>query len=160
MIDASPSLAPSRALFRARGPIAALLLGLALGPACSKETPTPQATAPASAPAAASTASVGDLPDRDPALAHKLVADGAVLLDVRTGEEYAGRHLNGAVNIPVGDLQSRIGEVEKLSGSHKDKPIVVYCQSGSRADKAKATLRAAGYTQVTNLGGIDDWDRK
>jgi len=45
-------------------------------------------------------------------------------------------------------------------GGDKTKPIVVYCGSGRRAATAKEKLVAAGYTQVTNLGGIADWDRK
>ena len=135
--------------------LSAALLLVALAPACSKDPalPTPSASGPGAATAAA-------LPDRDPALAHKLVAAGAVLVDVRTPEEFAGRHLDGAVNIPVGDLQSRLGEIDKLTGGDKNKPIVVYCQAGGRAGRAKTMLVEAGHPQVTNLGGIADWDRK
>ena len=97
------------------------------------------------------------LPDRDPALAHRLVANGAVLVDVRTPEEYATRHVEGAINIPVDDLESRIAEVSKGDTS---KPVVVYCHSGNRAGRAKKILVDHGYSQVTNLGGIDDWDKK
>jgi len=129
-----------------------LLLTLPLAPACSKEPPAPPAAGAAQGKAA--------LPDRDPALAHRLVGEGAVLLDVRTPEEYGERHLDGAVNIPVGDLGGRLSEVEKLTGGDKNKPIVVYCQTGGRAARAKTALVEAGYTQVTNVGGIGDWDRK
>ncbi|UQA55512.1 rhodanese-like domain-containing protein [Polyangium aurulentum] len=130
-----------------------LLLALPLAPACSKETPP----AP---PAAGGAQGKAALPDRDPALARRLVGEGAVLLDVRTTEEYGERHLDGAVNIPVGDLGGRLAEVEKLTGGDKNKPIVVYCQTGGRSARAKTALVEAGYTQVTNVGGIDDWDRK
>jgi phage shock protein E len=123
---------------------------LALAPGCSKEPPPPAPMAPASA----------GLPDRDPALARKLVAEGAVLVDVRTPEEYAQRHLDGAVNIPVDDVKGRLGDVDKLTGGDKDKPIVVYCQAGGRAGRAKTMLVEAGHAKVTNLGGIGDWDRK
>jgi phage shock protein E len=143
---------------RSSAPLVVLAL-LALAPACSREPPpTPPASAapptPTSAPAAAG------LPDRDPALAHKLVAAGGVLVDVRTPEEFATRHLDGAVNIPVDELKTRLGEVDKLTGGDKDKPIVVYCQSGGRAGRAKTVLLGAGHPQVTNLGGIGDWDRR
>jgi len=131
---------------------AAVFSALTLVPACSKEPPTPSASSQASGEAG--------LPDRDPALARKLVASGGVLLDVRTTEEHAARHIDGAVNIPVGDLKSRLAEIEKLTGGDKKKPIVVHCQSGGRSQRAKALLTAEGYEQVTNLGGIDDWDRK
>jgi adenylyltransferase/sulfurtransferase len=60
----------------------------------------------------------------------------------------------------VGDLKSRLAEIEKLTGGDKKKPIVVHCQSGGRSQRAKELLTAEGYEQVTNLGGIDDWDRK
>lgn len=119
---------------------------------CSRETPPAPATNSATQPAG--------LPDRDPALAKKLVGEGAVLLDVRTPEEYGGRHLDKAVNIPVDQINAQMSEIEKLTSKDKTKPIVVYCQAGGRAGRAKAMLTAAGYTQVTNLGGIDDWDKK
>ncbi len=79
---------------------------------------------------------------------------------MRTPEEYAARHLAGAVNIPVDQLPGRLGEIDKLTGGDKDKPIVVYCQAGGRAARAKTVLTGAGHPQVTNLGGIGDWDRK
>lgn len=78
-------------------------------------------------------------------------------MDVRTPEEYAARHIDGAINIPVDDLESRIAEVSKGDTS---KPVVVYCHSGNRAGRAKKILVDHGYSQVTNLGGIDDWDKK
>lgn len=131
---------------------ALLLAALALVPACSKEPPAPSASSQPSGKAG--------LRDRDPKLARELVASGGVLLDVRTAEEHAARHIDGAVNIPVGELGSRLPEVEKLTGGDKTKPIVVHCQSGARSQRAKDLLTAQGYEQVTNLGGIDDWDRK
>lgn len=119
---------------------------------CSREAPPP--------PAASNANQSAGLPDRDPALAHKLVNEGAVLLDVRTTEEYSERHLDKAVNISVDNLSAQMSEVEKLTSGDKSKPIVVYCQRGGRAGRAKEMLTKAGYTQVTNLGGIDDWDKK
>jgi len=83
-----------------------------------------------------------------------------VLLDVRTPPEYAEHHIDGAANIPVDELVARSTEIERLTGSDKAKPIVVYCHSGKRAARAKMLLLEAGYQQVTNLGGIDDWDRQ
>jgi rhodanese-related sulfurtransferase len=128
--------------------VAALLI--ALTSACSNDHAPPS-------PAAESAAS---LPDHDPALAHKLVAGGGLLIDVRSKEEFSGKHVEGAVNIPVNELESRLAEVEKLSGGDKKKPIVVYCQMGGRAAQAKKLLAKNGYQQVTNLGGVDDWDKK
>jgi len=137
---------------RPSAPLCALTLLLAaLAAACSQSSPP----AP---PAGKAEAAAAPLPDRDPALARRLVAGGAVLLDVRTPEEFAGRHLDRAVNIPVADLDGRMSEIDKLTGGDKQKPIVVHCQAGPRAARAKEKLLAAGYTQVTNLGGIDAWD--
>lgn len=131
-----------------------LVLVLAPSLGCSNE-----ATPPAGAPASGAGAAAG-LPDRDPALAHKLVAEGAVLLDVRSPSEFASRHIDGAVNVPVDQLDERMAEVEKLAGGDAQKPIVVYCAAGGRAAQAKEMLLKAGHTKVTNLGGIGNWDKK
>lgn len=120
--------------------------------ACSNEAPPPAGSATPGAAAG--------LPDRDPALAHRLVSEGAVLLDVRTPEEFASRHIDGAVNIPVDEIDRRKAEIDKLTGGDANKPIVVYCAAGSRAAVAKQALVAAGHTKVTNLGGISNWDKK
>lgn len=133
-------------------PCVLALASIWLGSGCSKEPS-------GSGPAAASTAKPG-LPDRDPALAHKLVSEGALLLDVRTPEEYEGHHLDGAINIPVDQIGSRMAEIDKLTTNDKAKPIVVYCMSGGRAAQAKDDLVKAGHTQVTNLGSISNWDKK
>ncbi len=86
------------------------------------------------------------------AKAHRLVQSGALLLDVRTPGEYGGGHLDGAVNIPVDGLEGRLAEV-----GPKDKPVVVYCASGHRSGIASRILRNAGFTQVLDLGSIDNW---
>lgn len=82
------------------------------------------------------------------------------MLDVRTTDEFGERHLDKAVNVPIDELDGRLAEIEKLAGGDKSKPIVVYCQAGGRASRAKKALVAAGFSQVTNLGGIDAWDAK
>lgn len=95
-------------------------------------------------------------PSKDPALAKQRIAEGAVVLDVRTPDEFAAGHLPNAVNVPIGDLPSRMPEVDKLAGGDHGRSIVVYCQAGGRAAKAKTQLEAAGYSQVVNGGGLDD----
>jgi rhodanese-related sulfurtransferase len=80
--------------------------------------------------------------------ARQLVADGALLLDVRTSAEYAGGHLEGAVNIPVQELGARVAEV-----GAKSRPVVVYCRSGGRSCSAAGLLTKAGY-QVVDVGGM------
>jgi rhodanese-related sulfurtransferase len=69
-----------------------------------------------------------------------------VLVDVRTPQEYAGGHISGAVNIPVDDLRSRLGELPH------DREVAVYCQMGQRGYLAVRILAQAGF-KVVNLGG-------
>ncbi|MCH9684629.1 MAG: rhodanese-like domain-containing protein [Deltaproteobacteria bacterium] len=117
--------------------------------ACSSGTP---------APATASPDAAATLPDRDPALAHELIEQrGGVLLDVRTPEEYEAGHIEGAHNVPHDQVPAQLAEIERLTEGNRDTPIVVYCGSGRRAAIAKETLVKDGYSQVTNLGGKDDW---
>lgn len=100
----------------------------------------------------------GELPDGDPKLACELVKhDGALLLDVRTWWEYSLYRLPGAKNIWVEDLSKRLDEVEEALGGRRDKAIVVYCTRGVRAGVAKKILQEAGFSRITNLGGISDW---
>jgi rhodanese-related sulfurtransferase len=94
--------------------------------------------------------------NKDPAAARELVAAGAVVIDVRTADEYAEAHLSHAINIPVQELPDRIAEIETLVAGDRTRPIVVYCAAGSRAAKAKAQLDAAGYSNVVNGGGLGD----
>lgn len=85
--------------------------------------------------------------------ARALVKDQkALILDVRTDDEFNARHLDGAVNIPAEDLQKRIAELPD-----KKRPVIVYCKSGGRSAKAAEILKAAGFTQVHDLGGIGNW---
>lgn len=74
----------------------------------------------------------------------------AILLDVREPGEYAGGHIPGSRNVPVGKI--RAGEAELPAD--KDTPIYVYCQSGGRSRMAAGALKNAGFTAVTDLGGI------
>lgn len=89
-----------------------------------------------------------------PADAKKLVTDGALLLDVRTVEEFKEGHVDGAKNVPVAELEKRLAEV-----GDKNRPVVVYCRSGRRSETAKGILLKAGWKRVENLGGIDNWPK-
>lgn len=117
-------------------------LGLALAGCSQSESPKPAAPPTSTA--------------KDPDAARALIASGAIVVDVRTADEYAERHLPDAVNIPVQELSGRLDEVATLVGNDKARPIVVYCGAGARAAKAKAQLDAAGYSRVVNGGGLDD----
>lgn len=78
---------------------------------------------------------------------------GTILLDVRTSEEYAEKHIPGSILIPVDVLEN------EAEGKLKDKnaTIFVYCRSGRRSVTASEILVKLGYKKVYNLGGIIDW---
>lgn len=84
--------------------------------------------------------------------AHAAVAAGAKLVDVRTPEEYASGHLDGAVNIPFDEVAGRISEI-----GTPDTQVVVYCQSGGRSAVAAQTLHDAGFTKVIDVGPMHAW---
>jgi rhodanese-related sulfurtransferase len=76
------------------------------------------------------------------------------IVDVSTAEEFAKGHVRDAKNIPLADLATRIGELEKS----KARTVVVVCQTGTRSDKAVRQLAAAGFTDVVSLdGGLAAW---
>ena len=75
-----------------------------------------------------------------------------VLMDVRSGQEYEEGHLDGAINIPVYNIEK---EISKYVKSTED-TIILYCSSGSRSRQAKEILENLGYSEVYNLKeGID-----
>lgn len=81
---------------------------------------------------------------------------GAFVLDVREPAEYANGHLLGATLIPLTQLKSRIGELEK----YKAQPMLVVCRSGNRSATACAILSNRGFDQAYNLtGGMMAWQK-
>ena len=84
------------------------------------------------------------------------VADGdvPVILDVRSGQEYASGHVPGAINIPVDQLPGHLPELRR----HDNAEIVVYCESGGRASKAADMLIGDGFLNVRHLqGDMKQW---
>jgi phage shock protein E len=88
----------------------------------------------------------------DRELAHRMVAEGALLVDVRMPHEFAAGHLEGARNIPLQVLPQRVSELGPPTTA-----VVVYCAKGPRSAMAEQFLRQQGFTQVHNLGGIGNW---
>ena len=78
---------------------------------------------------------------------------GYIILDVRTPEEFADKHIPGAINIP----NETIGTDEIPELPDKDQLILVYCRSGNRSKQASEKLVALGYTNIVEFGGINDW---
>ena len=76
-----------------------------------------------------------------------------VILDVRTGEEFAEGHIVGAILIPDDEITE---EAENIL-TDKEQQILVYCRSGRRSKNAASHLVELGYTNVIEFGGIIDW---
>ena len=76
----------------------------------------------------------------------------AVLLDVRDINEYSAGHIPGSINVPVKDIHGIITTIPDFNT-----PVFVYCLSGGRASKAVQTMKALGYTNVKNIGGISTY---
>ena len=74
---------------------------------------------------------------------------GALILDVRTADEYAAGHVPGAVNVPYDQVAARLTEL----GDDPTRPVVVYCESGRRAGRAESVILEAGFTDVRHLEG-------
>lgn len=83
------------------------------------------------------------------ATVQKDVTAGGKLYDVRTPEEFKLGHYENAVNWPLQDITAG-----KLPETAKDAKIYLYCESGSRSSQAAGLLKNAGYTNVTDLGGL------
>ena len=80
------------------------------------------------------------------AMLPKLKKNGAVFVDVRSPGEFATGNAPGTINIPLGELGSRLSEIPKTS------PVVLCCASGTRSGMAKLLLKKNGYSQVHNIG--------
>ena len=84
--------------------------------------------------------------------AHRLIAEGSVLVDVRSPQEFAAGHLAGALNVPVDEVKQRTEELRQI-----DHPLVIYCSAGVRCHKAAEILRRAGIEVVHELGSMSRW---
>lgn len=74
------------------------------------------------------------------------------ILDVRTQEEYDSGHIEGAILIPISELEDRLDELSK------NKEMLVYCRTGNRSSTAVNVLRANGYTKIFHMkNGITAW---
>lgn len=80
----------------------------------------------------------------------ELLHQGALLVDVRTREEYERNHLPGAISAPYSEIYLHVNEVLP----DKERPLIVYCATGKRSCMAKERLEFRGYHQVWYLGGI------
>ena len=94
-------------------------------------------------------------PDINRGVADFRNTEGAILVDVRTPQEYREGHIPGSKNVPLQQL-------DKISSvaDNKDIPLFVYCYSGGRSRQAVSMLQHMGYTNVQNIGGIAAYQGK
>lgn len=85
----------------------------------------------------------------------ELVKKGAIILDVRSKDEFSGGHIKGALNIPVDQLANNLSKLKD-----KNKAIITCCASGMRSAMAKNILRSNGYVDVHNGGGWSSLENK
>lgn len=84
------------------------------------------------------------------------IHDAEIVIDVREPAEYEQGHLSGAINIPRGLLEFKIGGMPALES--RDTNIVIYCKTSGRAALSAASLAEMGYLNVTSIaGGYDGW---
>jgi rhodanese-related sulfurtransferase len=77
-----------------------------------------------------------------------LVAEGAIIVDVRSPGEYAGGHIKKSINIPLDKLENQLDKLKD-----KNQAIITCCASGMRSGSAKGLLKSKGYENVVNGGG-------
>jgi len=132
--------------------LAALVVAAIALTGCTATAGAPGTTA---AGAASSSGALAETLDAD-AFAALVATPGVVVLDVRTPEEFAQGHLEGALNIDVSapDFADRVGELDRAA------TYAVYCRSGNRSATALAEMAALGFTDAHHLaGGIGAWQR-
>lgn len=83
--------------------------------------------------------------------ARQMINQGAQLVDVRSPDECARGSVPGAKNIPVQVLGSYLGQLDPT------RPVIVYCASGGRSAMATSMLKSAGFSDVRDLGSINNY---
>lgn len=77
----------------------------------------------------------------------ELIKSGAIIMDVRSREEYASGHVKGSINVPLNQLSSGLKKLK-----NKDVVIITCCASGMRSASAKGMLKSEGFQNVHNGG--------
>lgn len=93
--------------------------------------------------------------DINAGVAEYKATNGAVLLDVRTAEEYHNGHIDGSVNVPLDRISFIVNTVRD-----KNTPLYVHCLSGGRSGQAVSYLKKIGYMNAKNIGGIAEYRGK
>lgn len=82
----------------------------------------------------------------------QVINNSAILVDVRSSEEYDEKHISGSLSVPYDSIEKIEEEVPS-----KDKILIVYCSSGNRSKKAKEELKSMGYKTVYDMGSMVNW---
>ncbi|MGF1776053.1 rhodanese-like domain-containing protein [Vibrio nomapromontoriensis] len=80
----------------------------------------------------------------------QLIEQGAMLVDVRTPQEFVDGHIDNSVNYPLSEIEKHFSHVDKSTS------IVLYCRSGNRSGQAYRYLQSQGFTQLHNAGGLEE----
>lgn len=80
-----------------------------------------------------------------------LIKSGAIIIDVRSREEFSGGHVPGSINMPLQEIPSRLNEIKAFQP-----PVVLCCASGNRSGQAEYYLREQGLKNVRNGGSWFD----
>ncbi|WP_394247193.1 rhodanese-like domain-containing protein [Vibrio profundi] len=78
------------------------------------------------------------------------IEQGALIVDVRTPQEFADAHLDNAFSYPLSELDTHFANIDK------NRPIILYCRSGNRSGKAFQYLTSKGFTNLHNAGGLNE----
>lgn len=89
---------------------------------------------------------------------HKIekVSENAIVIDVRTTQEFQSGHIKGAINIPYEVIGRKIKQVTEK----KDQEVILYCRSGRRSGIALKTLTKLGYANAKNVGGYEAFKKQ
>ena len=89
---------------------------------------------------------------------HKVekLSENAIVIDVRTAQEFQAGHIKNAINIPYEVIGFKIKRVTE----EKDREVLVYCRSGRRSGIALETLNKLGYTNAKNVGGYEAFKKQ
>lgn len=133
-----------------RGKIAAMIVALAVVSGCAQAAREPVDPQPATPLTYQNPAYQKVTPEA----AKKMMDAGVTVIDVRESNEYAQGHIAGAVNVPLSTLKQ--GEILQAAPD-VEKPLLVHCRSGVRAEKAAKILVESGYQHVFNMYGTMQW---
>jgi phage shock protein E len=133
-----------------RSPLRLALLAISLLGGCASVERT--VAAPPAAPAHSDAAAPSRVARVSGEEARMLVADGALLVDVRDPEDFAFDGIEGAVNVPAAEVRARVAEL-----GPPGLPVIVYCETGRKSAAVARALAALGFTRVHDLGARSRW---